>query len=79
MPGDTALDLGPIRVPTFSCSDVWVLRAASQLRHSDPDMYRLGLATSGSMWVSQQGVESGLRSGEMALWDTSRPYEAAPP
>ncbi|MFE9453400.1 helix-turn-helix domain-containing protein [Streptomyces sp. NPDC006739] len=71
-----ALDLEGIQLSRFSYSPIQARRTPALIRRMDPEQYQLGLVTRGSMWLSQSGGESGLFSGDMVLWDTSRPFES---
>ncbi|WP_405879310.1 helix-turn-helix domain-containing protein [Streptomyces sp. NBC_01136] len=72
----SVLALGNVQVSRFSYSPLRSRRTPKLIRRGDPEQYQLGLVTKGSMWISQRGGESGLLSGDMVLWDTSRPSEA---
>ncbi|KMO96615.1 AraC-like ligand-binding domain-containing protein [Streptomyces roseus] len=69
----SVLDLGGAQVSSFEFSSLHSLRTAAHVRSSDPEQYQLGLVTTGSMSLAQNRNESGLFSGDMVLWDTSRP------
>ncbi|MDX2376347.1 helix-turn-helix domain-containing protein [Microbacterium sp. LRZ72] len=51
-----------------------VLRTESLISASDPKHYKLSLQLEGSGIVAQDGRETVLRPGDIALYDTSRPY-----
>ncbi len=51
-----------------------VLRTDSLISASDPKHYKLSLQLDGSGIVAQDGREAVLRPGDIALYDTSRPY-----
>ncbi|MFF7634777.1 helix-turn-helix domain-containing protein [Kitasatospora sp. NPDC008050] len=70
------LDLGTVRVSRISHSFLRSRRTRALIRREDPEQYQLGLVTGGSMSISQSNGESVLLPGDMALWDTSRPFQA---
>ncbi|MFC4331823.1 helix-turn-helix domain-containing protein [Streptomyces andamanensis] len=70
------LDLGGAQVSRFTYSPLRSRRTPALIRRGDPEQYQLGLVTRGSAWFAQNGAEAELRPGDMALWDTSRPYES---
>ncbi|MFD7080803.1 helix-turn-helix domain-containing protein [Streptomyces sp. NPDC002181] len=72
----SVLDLGGVQVSSFEFSSLHSLRTAAHVRRSDPEQYQLGLVTTGSMSLAQNRNESGLFTGDMVLWDTSRPMES---
>ncbi|MFC4912020.1 helix-turn-helix domain-containing protein [Actinomadura gamaensis] len=72
----TLLDLGPMQVSRFAYSPLRSRRTPRLIRAGDPEQYQLGLVLGGTAWFAQSGAEAVLRSREMALWDTSRPYES---
>lgn len=50
-------------------------RTARQIRRADPEAHRLMLVLSGRNRMSQNGWDVALEPGDMALYDTSRPWE----
>ncbi|MFE4632976.1 helix-turn-helix domain-containing protein [Streptomyces sp. NPDC056773] len=70
------LDLGCVQVKQLGYAPLHSRRTAAHVRSSDPEQYQLGLVTSGSTWVAQNRHDSGPFSGELVLWDTSRPFES---
>ncbi|MGW5350459.1 cupin domain-containing protein [Streptomyces sp. NPDC004031] len=70
------LDLGAAQLSRFAFSPLHSRRTPALIRRGDPEQYQLGLVTRGSAWYAQSGGEAELRSGDMVLWDTSRPYES---
>ncbi|MBW8486814.1 helix-turn-helix domain-containing protein [Actinomadura parmotrematis] len=71
-----SLDLGAVQVSRFVYSPLRSRRTARLIRQGDPEQYQLGLVTAGTAWFAQDGGEAALRPRDMALWDTSRPYES---
>lgn len=70
------LDLGSVQVKQLGYAPLRSRRTAAHVRSSDPEQYQLGLVTSGSSWVEQNRYASGPLSGDLVLWDTSRPFES---
>lgn len=70
------LDLGSTQVSRFAYSPLRSRRTPRLIRSGDPEQYQLGLVLSGTAWFAQNGAETALRPRDMALWDTSRPYES---
>ncbi|MEV5571940.1 helix-turn-helix domain-containing protein [Spirillospora sp. NPDC052269] len=70
------LDLGAIQVSWFAYSPLRSRRTMKLIRAGDPEQYQLGMVVKGNAWFAQHGAEADLRPREMALWDTSRPYES---
>ncbi len=71
------LDLSAVAVSTHTYPALRSRRPAALTRRSDPEQYQLALVDGANpMWISQHGSDSGPVSGELVLWDTSRPFEA---
>lgn len=70
------LDVGTAQLAKFTYAPLRSRRTEALIRKGDPEQYQLGLVTGGSAWFAQQGREAELSAGDMALWDTSRPYES---
>ncbi|MER7467348.1 helix-turn-helix domain-containing protein [Streptomyces sp. NPDC097981] len=70
------LDLGVVQVSTFDFTSLHSRRTAAHVRRSDPEQYQIGLVADGAMSLTQNRFDSGLFSGDMVLWDTSRPMES---
>ncbi|MFD0272299.1 helix-turn-helix domain-containing protein [Kitasatospora sp. NPDC127111] len=71
------LDLGPVRVSAHAHPPLRSRRPPALTRRSDPEQYQLALVNGENpMWISQRGHDSGPVTGELVLWDTSRPFEA---
>lgn len=70
------LDLGSVQVKQLGYAPLHSRRTAAHVRSSDPEQYQLGLVTSGTTWVAQNRHDSGPFSGDLVLWDTSRPFES---
>ncbi|MBO1330769.1 helix-turn-helix domain-containing protein [Streptomyces sp. VRA16 Mangrove soil] len=70
------LALGEARLARFAYAPLHSRRTPALIRQGDPEQYQLALVTGGSAWFAQQGGEAELAVGDMALWDTSRPYRS---
>jgi AraC-like DNA-binding protein len=71
----TFANLGPLRLAQIS-ADAHVTRRTERLiRRSDPDYYKLTLQTAGSSVLSQGGRDTALTPGDLAIYDTTRPYD----
>ncbi|MFJ1707025.1 helix-turn-helix domain-containing protein [Kitasatospora sp. NPDC088346] len=72
----SVFDYGPVQLADFRYAPLRSRRTSGLIRRGDPEQYHLALVTGGPMWINQLGTESGLVTGGMVLWDTSRTYEA---
>ncbi|WP_405648040.1 helix-turn-helix domain-containing protein [Streptomyces uncialis] len=70
------LDLGGVKVSTFSYPALRSWRTPALIRRSDPEIYSLALMTESSMWISQRRTEAHLKHGDAVLFDSSHPYQA---
>jgi len=70
------LDFGSIKVSTLTYSPLEVFRTPRLIRQADPDLHQLLLHLRGQIGVSQAGRESSVRSRELILYDTSRPFHS---
>lgn len=66
--------LGPLTVADIRAGEHTVNRSARGIRASDPGHFKLGLQVRGYSVLSQDGREAALTPGDLALYDTSRPY-----
>jgi AraC-like DNA-binding protein len=68
--------LGPLGVGAVHTSTPHsVYRTPRLIRRHDPELYRVVLAVSGTVLLRQDGREARLRSGDLTIYDFSRPYE----
>jgi len=70
-----AMELGAVQLSTISYAPLVSYRSARLIRQSDPEFCQLALISSGRQGVEQAGHQSALRPGEMALYDSSRPFQ----
>lgn len=66
--------LGDIRASEVCASGHEVERTEALIAQSDRNSYKLSLLLSGRQVISQDGREAALRPGDIAIYDTSRPY-----
>ncbi|MCZ4125150.1 helix-turn-helix domain-containing protein [Streptomyces sp. H39-S7] len=71
------LDLSAVQVSTFSYPPLRSRRTPALIKRSDPEQYMLALMTEGSMSIAQRRNHARLATGDMVLWDSTHPYEAA--
>nr|WSX54054.1 helix-turn-helix domain-containing protein [Streptomyces sp. NBC_00974] len=69
------LDLGELRVATLGFTPLCSRRTPALIRRGDPAQYQLGLMRRGRASLSQQRNECAVESGDILLWDTSRPSD----
>lgn len=67
--------LGLVQVIELTASPQTVRRSPRRIRQCDPGLYKLSLPLRGSMLLRQQDREARLRPGDIALYDSSRPYQ----
>jgi AraC-like DNA-binding protein len=70
----SVLNLGPVQASTLTYSPLEVFRTSKQIRQSDPGMFQLALHLGGRLGVAQSDREVELGTGDLTLYDTSRPY-----
>jgi AraC-like DNA-binding protein len=70
----TGRSLGGIRVWLVRASPMSAVRARRHIRASGPDDYLLALHVTGTAHGAQDGREVTLGPGDLALFDSSRPY-----
>lgn len=54
-----------------------VVRTRRTIARNDPGSYKVGLQLKGGAHLSQDGRETSLAPGDLAIYDTSRPYSVA--
>ncbi|HZG04090.1 MAG TPA: helix-turn-helix domain-containing protein [Streptomyces sp.] len=72
-----AMELGAAQVSAIEYASLVSYRSPRLIRQSDPELYQLGLITSGRQNMNQAGRSASLRPGEIVLYDSSRPFEAS--
>ncbi|WHM40942.1 helix-turn-helix domain-containing protein [Streptomyces sp. BPTC-684] len=74
--GAGAIGLGCIQVTTLSFPPIRSERIPALIRRSDPEVYELALNEGGDMWIAQARNETRMSTGDLGLWNTSRPFDA---
>ncbi len=71
----TRTALGSLQLADVTAGSHVVRRTSTLIRRDDPDYYKVSLQIAGSTLIRQDGREAMLSSGDLALYDTTRPYE----
>jgi AraC-like DNA-binding protein len=71
----TPYGFGSLMLATVGGSQVRVSRTPGSIRAADRGYLKVGLQLSGYCVLSQGGREAALTPGDLAIYDTSRPYE----
>lgn len=66
--------IGSVTMADVSASHALVERTPRLIRSGDPELYKVGLQVSGTSVIEQDGRQACLRPGDLAVYDTSRPY-----
>jgi AraC-like DNA-binding protein len=69
------VDLAPLRVVELLVSPASVLRTPRLIRRGDPEMLSVILPLRGDLVLSQSGRETLVEHDQLALYDSSQPYE----
>lgn len=72
----TLAELGPVRLTIHSLPETRAVRTPALIRRSDPERYALSLTTANAIWLDQHDHSSRLDVGDLALHDTSKPYDS---
>lgn len=67
--------IGDIQISAVEASAQTVSRTRSNIAASDRDYFLLSLQTKGQGMLTQDGRTAVLRTGDFALYDTTRPYD----
>lgn len=67
-------DLGAAGAAEVAGTAVSVWRGPAQIEAADPGVYKLGLQLRGYALLAQDGREAALTPGDLAIYDTTRPY-----
>lgn len=68
------VDVQPVHVSEVSASPHLVERTSTLLASADPSYYKASLQVSGTGLLIQDGREAVLQPGDLAIYDTGRPY-----
>lgn len=66
--------LGSVLLAEVSASHAIVERTRRLIRKDDPELYKFGLQVSGTSVIEQDDRQARLLPGDLAIYDTSRPY-----
>ncbi|KRC46441.1 hypothetical protein ASE19_21690 [Nocardioides sp. Root79] len=66
--------LGSVMLAEVSASHALVERTPRLIRSDDPELYKFGLQVSGTSVIEQDDRQAHLGPGDLAIYDTSRPY-----
>ena len=66
--------LGSVMLAEVAASHALVERTPRLIRSGDPELYKFGLQVSGSSVIEQDDRQAHLQPGDLAIYDTSRPY-----
>ncbi|MGN6252928.1 MAG: helix-turn-helix domain-containing protein [Marmoricola sp.] len=66
--------LGAVMLAEVTASHAVVERTPRLIRQDDPELYKFALQTSGSCVIEQDDRQARLQPGDLAIYDTSRPY-----
>ncbi|HKP42708.1 helix-turn-helix domain-containing protein [Mycobacterium sp.] len=66
--------MGSVVLADVCASHAVVERTPRLIRRDDPELYKFGLQVSGESVVEQDDRQAHLRPGDLAIYDTSRPY-----
>ncbi|MEU5821371.1 helix-turn-helix domain-containing protein [Streptomyces sp. NPDC047803] len=69
------VDLAAVNVVELTMSPGRVVRSEKMVRQGDPELVCVALAASGSVLMSQAGRDALLGPGDIAFYDSSRPFE----
>ncbi len=69
-----SVPLGPVMLADVAVSDTVVERTPRLIRRDDPEFFKFGLQVSGTSVVEQDDRQACLSPGDLAIYDTSRPY-----
>ncbi|MFI1566867.1 helix-turn-helix domain-containing protein [Streptomyces sp. NPDC020490] len=80
-PAEFGARLGVLRLGAVQLSEMSYARLNSQrtprlIRQSDPEQYQIAAVLSGEQGIEQQRRQAVLRSGDLVLYDSSRPFTA---
>ena len=72
--GVVSAALGTVTMAEVTASHAVVERTPRLIRQEDPEFYKFGLQVTGSCIIEQDNREAQLSPGDLAIYDTSRPY-----
>lgn len=69
-----ATNLGSVLLADIKASEAMVERTPKLIKSEDPELYKFSLQLSGTSIVEQDERQALLKPGDLAIYDTSRPY-----
>jgi AraC-like DNA-binding protein len=66
--------VGSVQISTIRATPHAIARTSAAARHSDEAYFKLGLQMSGNARLDQDGRQADLGPGDLAIYDTTRPY-----
>lgn len=72
-----ATALGPLQLSAISYAQLVSSRTSRLIRQSDPELYQIGVITSGQQSIEQARHSTLVTPGEIVLYDSSRPFVAS--
>ncbi|WP_244177816.1 helix-turn-helix domain-containing protein [Streptomyces atriruber] len=72
-----AMELGPVQLSAISYAQLVSSRTSRLIRQSDPELYQIGVITSGRQGIEQARHSTLVTPGEIVLYDSSRPFVAS--
>jgi AraC-like DNA-binding protein len=67
-------EVGSVQISTIRATPHAVVRTSAAARHGDEAYFKLGLQMSGHARLDQDGRQAELGPGDLAIYDTTRPY-----
>ncbi|MEU4834497.1 helix-turn-helix domain-containing protein [Streptosporangium sp. NPDC023615] len=67
---------GPVQVSVVTCSALTSVRSSGLVRRSDPEVYFIALIQQGKLGLAHAGKEVDVSTGDLVLYDSSRPFSA---
>jgi AraC-like DNA-binding protein len=68
-------DFGSVQAALLTTTPHLVQRTKKLIRRTDPEVFKLGCLIDGGAVVTQDEQQAELRAGDLALFDTSRPFQ----
>jgi AraC-like DNA-binding protein len=66
---------GPLQVVVLDVTPLTVSRTPQHIEQADPDLLKAYVSRGGTSVIAQDGRRAVMRPGELAFYDTRRPYE----
>ena len=75
--GVDSAELGSVTLASVTASHAMVERTRRLIRQDDPELYKFALQVSGTSMIEQDDRQARLAPGDLAIYDTSRPYRVS--